>query len=948
MKYLKLVLVALLILSVAAMTFGCPAPADPPAGGSTTTTTSGSGSGSGNGGGGTGQQPGGGGQIEDNSPGKLYFAAINSKDCEVTGYSGKFASGVVEIPATYTEGGRTYNVKRIAAGAFKNCTSMKSIVVPDTIGAIGAGAFEGCTALTSITLPFVGSGTGTATGVELASYFGYIFGGDSFAENASVVPASLSTVVISDACEKIADFAFDSCASITKITLGSSVKTIGRYAFAGTGITEVSLPASVEKVGMGAYARCALTTLTAPFIGADATAEIGYIGHLFGASSYQQNANFVPTTLSTVTILDGCTALGTGAFYGCENLTTPTIPASVVKIGRAAFAGTAYFDAMADGLVYINNVLYTYKGTPSSTITVKGGVVSIAAGAFEGMDITSVSIPASVSNIGFGAFKDTKLTSITLAFLGESADSEKNNYFGFIFGDATLAENGGNVPATLKTVILNDSCTTIADRAFYGCTTIEKIEIGTGVSSIAKNAFFSCPALKTITVGASNDAYQVSGGLLYNKAGTELIAVPQAITGEITLLNITKIDEHQFADCTGITKITLPATLTSIAKDAFNGATKLTFAGFPSDLSYVGYGAFDGTAWYAAQANGLIKTGKVLYRVKGAMANVSVPAGVVYITEGAFEETGATVISLPNTVESVGIGIFRGCDALTTLTLPFVGEKADGTGNTLLGYMFGAETLSATAEAIPATLSSITLLDGCEKLGANAFFGCPNLATITFPSTITAIAGNALDGTAFMNNQQPGTILYIGKILYRFFPPAAEDAKDFNYDIVVRPDTVMIADNAFAGTDIRTVMMPNATVTIGVNAFANCTKLTSVRVSSNLTTLGEGAFSGCTSLSQVYIPASLKVISKSAFEGCTNLKRIYIRYGVEKIDTNAFNGCRSIQFTIYIVDEANGEENNWMTLDIQNQGNSNLASVYMAGTPEAYPETDANPPYTAE
>ena len=949
MKYMKLVLVALLILAVAAMTFGCPAPADP---GSGTTPTTSSSNTSTTGGGGGGQRPDeGGNPAVDTSPGKLQFVPINAQNCEISGYTGQFANGTVTIPATYTDPAtnRTYNVTRIAAGAFKNCTSLTTIIVPDAITAIGAGAFEGCSKLTSITLPFVGSGTGTATGVELASYFGYIFGADTFAENASAVPETLKTVVLSDRCTKIADFAFDSCTSITEIRLSNTLESIGRYAFAGTSITNVVLPDSLTSIGMGAYARCRLESMTLPFVGADASAEIGYLGYLFGASSYRDNGNFVPATLATVTISDVCTELGAGAFYGCENLTNPKLPSTILRVGRDAFEGTAYLDAQANGLVYIGNVLYTYKGELTSpTITVKNGTVAIASGAFEGLDITAITIPETVKAIGFGAFKDTKLAAITLSFVGESADGT-NTHFGFIFGDETLADNGASVPATLKTVILNASCKTIADRAFFGCATVEKIEIGSGVTSIAKNAFFSCPALKAITVNDTNASYKVAGGLLYNKAGTDLVAVPQAITGEITLLNITEIGEAQFANCIGITKINLPSTLRSIAKDAFRGATALaSFGTFPANLSYVGSGAYAETAWFAAQANGVIKTGKVLYRVKGAMTNVTVPSGIVYITEGAFEDTGAKTIVLSSTVESVGFGIFRGCTALEKLSLPFVGQAADGTGNTLLGYMFGAETLAETEAVIPATLTEVALLDGCTALGANAFYGCANLSTITFPNSITVISGTALDGTAYLNAQEPGSVLYIGKILYRFFPLAEGAENDDAYDVIVRPGTIMIAEGAFAGTDVRSVIMPDSTVTIGDGAFANCKKLANLRISSVLSSLGVSAFSGCTSLTQIYIPGTLKVISQSAFEGCTALRKVCIRYGIEKIDVNAFNGCRAIAYTIFIVDEENGEENNWMSLDIQNQGTSSLVTRYTSGTPDGYPEEDVNPPDPAE
>lgn len=943
MKYMKLVLVALLILAVAAMTFGCPAPAEPDTG--STTTTSGSLT-STTGGGGGGQKPDeGGNPVVDTSPGKLRFNAINAENCEISGYTGQFANGTVTIPEKWTDPAtnRTFNVTRIAAGAFKNCTSLTTIVVPDAITAIGKGAFEGCSALTSITLPYVGSGTGTNTGVELGSYFGYIFGANTFAENATAVPASLKTVVLSDLCTKIADFAFDSCASIAEIRLSNTLESIGKYAFAGTSITTVALPDTVTSIGMGAYARCEIKSMALPFLGANASAENGYIGYLFGADSYEDNEDRVPSSLTFVSLSDKCTVLGTGAFQDCESLSDIQLPDTLVRVGRYAFDGTAYLDAAADGLVYINNALYTYKGAlQSSTITLKDTTVVIAEGAFAGLDITAITIPNTVKAIGFGAFKDTKLATIALSFIGEGAGNAANTHFGYIFGDATPNDNGANVPGTLKTVTLNAACTKIADRAFYGCASIQKVEIGAGVSAIAKNAFFSCPALKTITVNASNEAYKVANGLLYNKAGTALIAVPQAIVGEITLLNITEIGELQFADCTGITKINLPASLRIIGKDAFRGATALaSFGTFPTNLTYVGAGAYENTAWFSAQANGIVKTGKVLYRVKGAMANVTVPSGIVYITEGAFEETNAKTIVLSSSVESVGLGIFRGCTALESISLPFVGQTTNGTGNTSLAYMFGAESLSEAEAAIPATLTTVTLLDGCTALGANAFGGCTNLSDITFPDSILSISGTALDGTAYLANQKPGSVLYIGNILYRFISPAEGTEDEKAYDVVVRPGTTMIAENAFAGTNVHSVMMPDSTVTICDSAFLNCVKLEKVRLSSEISSLGVSAFAGCTSLVEIYIPNTLKVISRSAFEGCSGLKYVRIRMGIEKIDVNAFNGCTGIQYTTYIVDD--GVESNWRHLVIEDQGSSNLADKYRKGSPDDYP----HPPYEA-
>jgi hypothetical protein len=90
----------------------------------------------------------------------------------------------VTIPKTVVE---------IADRAFINCTSLSSVTIPDSVKKIGKGAFEGCTNLTSLTIPFIGRSLTNRSG---NTYLGYIFGADSYKDNASKVPTLLKTLTI--------------------------------------------------------------------------------------------------------------------------------------------------------------------------------------------------------------------------------------------------------------------------------------------------------------------------------------------------------------------------------------------------------------------------------------------------------------------------------------------------------------------------------------------------------------------------------------------------------------------------------------------------------------------------------------------------------------------------------------------------------------------------------
>ncbi|MBQ9457820.1 MAG: leucine-rich repeat domain-containing protein [Bacilli bacterium] len=252
---------------------------------------------------------------------------------ELVGLSSGFDHESIVIPDTVTS---------IAKHAFRQCSVLKAVEVSSTVNHIEYSAFSGCSSLESITLPFVGE---SATSNP---HLGYIFGAGSYLQNASYVPSGLKSVTVLEGCVSIGDSAFSGCASLTSVTIPSSVASIGDSAFRGCS---------------------SLESLTVPFVGGSAGSNTR-LDYIFGDSSY------VPSSLKSVVILEGCKSIGDSAFKGCSSLKSIVIPSGVASIGKYAFSGCSSLES----------------------IVIPSSVASIGDLAFSGCSsLTSVTLPSVVA-----------------------------------------------------------------------------------------------------------------------------------------------------------------------------------------------------------------------------------------------------------------------------------------------------------------------------------------------------------------------------------------------------------------------------------------------------------------------------------------------------------------------------------------------------------------------
>ena len=285
----------------------------------------------------------------------------------------------VVIPATYN--GKA--VTAIGSYAFKRCTDLTNISIPNSVTSIGSGAFYDCSGLTSITIP---------AGVK--EIFEYTFN----------YCTSLTSITISNGVGYIGDGAFQGCSELKSITIPKSVLHIGVQAFWNCfNLTSIEIPSSVTGIGYHAFSGCtALRTIYCEaaskpsgwnsFWLGDCTATV-YWGSTSLKYAQNNDGTYRVTGKGTCTDKDlvipatyngkAVTAIGNSAFWKLNGLTSITIPGSVTSIGESAFNGC----------------------TGLTSITIPNSVTSIGGYAFYDCSrLTSITIPSSVTSIGEDAF----------------------------------------------------------------------------------------------------------------------------------------------------------------------------------------------------------------------------------------------------------------------------------------------------------------------------------------------------------------------------------------------------------------------------------------------------------------------------------------------------------------------------------------------------------------
>ncbi len=380
----------------------------------------------------------------------LKFRITSEADRTVAVFMYNEASGHISIPSFAINGSSRYFVTELAGSAFRDCSSLTSVSIPNSVTKIGNYAFNGCSSLTSVSIP------NSVTQI----------GKDAFSDC-----RNLTSVNIPDAITQIEPYAFNNCSSLTSINIPASVTQIGEDAFAGcTSLTSVSIPASVTQIGESAFSSCSsLSEIVVENGNPNYISEDGVLFNINKTELIQcpggkKGEYSIPTSVNKI-----CN----NAFSSCSSLTSVSIPNSVTQIGNRAFMWC----------------------TSLTSISIPNSVTQIGENAFAACtSLTSVSIPNSVTQIGFNAFNYcASLTSVSIpnsvTQIGAAAFSSCHS---------------------LTWVSIPNSVTTIRSRTFGSCKNLKTIYVlNPKPQSVDEDAFEDVPedAIIYIPKGSYNDYF---------------------------------------------------------------------------------------------------------------------------------------------------------------------------------------------------------------------------------------------------------------------------------------------------------------------------------------------------------------------------------------------------------------------------------------------------------
>ena len=821
-------------------------------------------------------------------------ATVTYKDANYNSYS-----GTVNIPATVTNGGTTYNVVTIGLSAFQNCSNLRRVVIPNTVQYMSNYAFKNCTGLSNITIP-----------ASVYSIYNNVFEGCTalntviclnttprpwYANNFSSITYSRATLVVPKGCKEAyqsssncwgsfenveeieCDFVQDAifyddlgnnqaavrnvseyieCYSgdivITQtVSNGANSYTVTSIAngafYYGYNLTSIELPSSINEIGLYAFYEC--------------------------------------INLTSVDIPDGVEDINYCTFGDCHSLQSVTIPASVTWIAQNAF----------NGCESLSNI-YCWAATPPMcvdsscfpTTAYSNATLTVPAAARN--DYKEADVWKNFSNV-IGKSSDFEVNGIYYIITGPNTasvtykDTNYNSYSGNVTIPSTVTHNGTTYTVTaigrnafricsdLTGVSIPSTVTMIDYSAFYNCTSLESVVIPNSVTELGEFCFMNCSALQTITIG--NGVTRIPRQCFTYCSALHAITWPSTIK---------EIGPYAFYECTNLGSLILPDDLETLQPYALAHCTKLAGLTIPAKVSFIGQGVIGGcTGMYFIYVN---SENQHYMSVDMALMDIT---GDTLI---AYPNMYSQYYTIPHGVKVIGAAAFSDCGNLLSVTIP--------EGVTTIGYsaFYGCSNLQ-----------SVSLSSTITSIGAGAFMYCESLPSFYIPANIASIGSEAFTACTNMtaiqvddnnpNYMDDYGVLYTrdGKRLIQY--PCAR--ADKHYTILNTCDSMDY--ESFAGVlNLKSVYVPSSIKTIPEYTFYQ-SNVERVVIDEGVEVIEENAFGGCYELKSIYLPSTLRQIGSLAFQVNTEIEQITFAGSTPPtVGSDAFYavGLDAEDFTVYV------------------------------------------------
>ena len=734
--------------------------------------------------------------------------------------------------------GNQYPVIKINDMVFLDNINLTSVKIDNGLVEICRLAFNGCQNLESVVLP------------ESLTTLG---------NNAFQYCKSLRAVKIPSKVTTIPDRCFCECSLLESVTIPEGVTAIGGEAFSGCkNLESVTLPESLKTFGSNAFESCkSLKTIKIPS----------------GVTTIPDQCFDGCSSLESVTIPEGVTAIGAYAFGSC-NLNALTLPESLTTLGSNAFESCKSLKTIKipSGVTTIPD--QCFDGCSSlESVTIPEGVTTIRKYAFRFCNLNALTLPESLTTLGSGAFSGCKnLESVTLP------ESLK-----------TFGSNAFESCKSLKAIKIPSGVTAIPSSCFRECSSLESVTISEGVTSIAGFVFYHCN-LNALTLPESLET--IGRYAFDSNRSLKSVNIPAKVK---------TIGERAFSYC-GLTDLVIPEGVQTIGDYAFedNSLKNLTL---PSTITSIGKEAFNCYSGY----------------LQSITCNAATPPT---LGDNAFSSGIMPSIKVP----LASIAAYRKTYGWKDFSNYYGGEEI------IDGVAYRIDDKGAYVQAAIMTESEVCLaenvaFEGAQyplyKIADNAFAGNGSITLVTVPATVETIGSNAFDGVTYpiikIKATTPPVLASKLPMLSAIVPPASVKA----YKVANYWKEMTIIGEGKNDIEVTTSATVDLTEAIMTQAKITPASVTSIKVHGPLTNddiinalntnmrscyaidlsdaeieaLPDGAFNGKIGLLEITLPAGLKAIGNNAFNGCFALRNeVTIPAGVETIGSYAFAGCRNAKF----------------------------------------------------
>lgn len=601
-----------------------------------------------------------------------------------------------------------YEVKSIAAGAFKGNATLRSVYIGGITAGIGTEAFEGC--------------------------------------------SSLSYVYLSQSVKTIKDRAFGGCGSLARVVIDASVppKT-GKEVFPLNDGLVIEVIDGAREVYAREWKRYEKLIVENGFTVVDGVLVCykGIAKDVIVPEGVTELGKYVfqgCAYMETLTLPEGLIKLGDGAINSCNSLRSIKFPDSLSDIGTDSLSFNKSLECLdipvnvtriRQNAVRFNDSMTRLNVYCNLNLT---GIAFVSLNNLS--EIHFYGVIENISNLNFTCMPCLSKVVFYNTVLSLGGEEEKNF-------DAPFAFN-----AKLTTVEFRDTVIALGGKAFSNCISLSEVTLYGNLMNLGRSAFSACTKLKGIVASVdnlflSNDEY----GLLYNKDKTHLFRAMEGwdFDGEYIMPDsVVIMDDYAFS----VPEVYV-VEVQNIIDMMFSGLGEWNINNFrftgikiSDKLVSIGAGAFCGCKNLKNVTFG--SEGNLKYIMSYAFAstgvvNIELPEGLQLLEERAFYKcSDLTRVVVPVGVSAFNFNmVFEGCDSLTD----FVVDENTDIFRIIDGVMFNKEMTVLYFYPSDKEDKEYVVPEGVVKIAANAFYNNRFLSKVTLPESLAVIGDKAFFGT---------------------------------------------------------------------------------------------------------------------------------------------------------------------------------------------------------